>query len=123
MTTQFPFFDAKAFASIQEKNFAALVEANKAAVAGYQDLAKRQATLVEAYLADAKSQLSNIKPEPVSMDAASAKAEEFKLAVEKAAGEAKDLFEAAHKTNVEVFEILKARADTALTEVKKAMAA
>ncbi|MBY8976242.1 phasin family protein [Rhodobacteraceae bacterium NNCM2] len=123
MTMQFPSFDLKAFTAIQEKNFAAFVEANKAAVAGYQDLAKRHAALVETGLAEAKTKFAAVKPEPVTLEKATATAEEFKTAFEKAAADAKDLLEAAHKTNVEVFDILKARADAAMVEVKDAVAA
>ncbi|MEM9371286.1 MAG: TIGR01841 family phasin [Pseudomonadota bacterium] len=123
MTVQFPFFDAKAFADLQEKNFEALVKANKTAIEGYQSVAKRQADLIEKHMTDAKEKFGGMKPEAVTFEAATANAEEFKAAVEKATVDAKDLFDAVQKTNEEVFDILKTRAEEAMVEAKSLMAA
>ncbi|MEM7236557.1 MAG: phasin family protein [Pseudomonadota bacterium] len=123
MTVQFPFFDAKAFADLHEKNLEAFVTANKIAIAGYQDIAKRQSDLVEKQLETAKAKLTTIKPELVTIEAATAGAEEFKTSVEKAAVDAKDLFESIQKTNEAVFDVLKARAEEAMVEAKSMMAA
>lgn len=123
MTGQFPFLDMTAFATMQEKNFEAFVEANKIAMAGYQDLAKRQAGMFEKNLADVTKKVGAFKPEPMTAETATAAANDLKAAMEQASGEAKDLFEAAQKTNEAVFGVLKTRADKAAIEAKELMAA
>ena len=45
--TKLPGFDMEAMMAAQKKNMDALVEANKAAAAGYQDLFKKQVSIYE----------------------------------------------------------------------------
>ena len=52
-----PGVDPEAMMSAQKKNMDALVEANKAAAAGYQDLFKRQMAIFEETMAEAQQQL------------------------------------------------------------------
>ena len=50
-----PGIDPEALVKAQQKNMDALVEANKAAAAGYQDLFKKQIAIFEETMAEARS--------------------------------------------------------------------
>ena len=55
-----PGVDAEALLSAQQKNMDALVEANKAAAAGYQDLFKKQMAIFEETMAEAQKQMKQM---------------------------------------------------------------
>ena len=115
-----PMFDFGAFQDAQKKNVAALVEANKVAVSGYQALYKRQAELFEAALADAKDKMTGMQGQPMTMDAASENLEAMKAAFDKAIADLKEVAELAQTANADAFEIIKARTEEALSEIKTA---
>lgn len=115
-----PMFDFGAFQDAQKKNVAALVEANKVAVSGYQALYKRQTELFEAALADAKDKMTGIQGQPMTMDAASENLEAMKAAFDKALADLKEVAELAQTANADAFEIIKARTEEALSEIKTA---
>ena len=54
-----PGLDADALVKAQQKNMDALVEANKAAAAGYQDLFKKQIAIFEETMAEAQKQMKS----------------------------------------------------------------
>jgi|GEM_PF-4706644 len=66
-----PDFDHEALFAAQKKNMDALVEANKAAAAGYQDLYKKQLAIFEATVSEAQAQIKDID---LKVDSASASA-------------------------------------------------
>lgn len=115
-----PVFDFTAMQDAQKKNIAALVEANKVAVAGYQNLYKRQTELFEAAVADAKDQMSALQGKPMTVEAASENFESMKAAFEKALADLKEVAEIAQTANTDAFEILKARTEEAMAEIKAA---
>ena len=115
-----PAFDFTAMQDAQKKNIAALVEANKVAVAGYQSLYKRQTELFEAALADAKDKISALQGKPMTVEAASENMETMKAAFEKALADLKEVAEMAQTANTEAFDILKARTEEAMAEIKEA---
>lgn len=112
--------DMTAFQDAQQKNMAALVEANKAAIAGYQSLYKRQTEIFEAALADAKDRASAVQGKPVTMEALQENLETFKTAIDAALADVKEVSEMAQKANTDAFDILKGRAEEAFAEMKAA---
>ena len=55
---KFPMVDVEALFAAHQKNMEALVEANKTASAGYQDLFKKQLAMIDEIVASAQSQMS-----------------------------------------------------------------
>lgn len=115
---QIPPVNAEAFLAAQKKNVAALVEMNKIALAGYQDIFKRQAALVEAAVAEARDKIESLQGQPLTAEQAQANLDETRAAVEKALADVRELAEMAQKTNASAFEVVKARFDEALAEFK-----
>lgn len=121
--SKFPAMDFDKMVQAQQKNVTALVEANKVAVAGYQDLYKKQMALFEATLAATKDQMADLQGQPLTAESASKSVEQLKAAFEKALADVKELAEMAQKANVGAFDIVKARMDEVMAELKAATAA
>ena len=117
---QIPAVNTEAILAAQKKNVAALVEMNKIALAGYQDIFKRQAALVEAAVAEARDKIETMQGQPLTAEQAQANLEETKAAVEKALANARELAEMAQNTNTSAFDVVKARFDEAVAEFKAA---
>ena len=115
-----PGVDADAVLAAQQKNVDAMIEANKVVTAGYQDLYKRQIALFEAAVAQAKDKLTEVQGQTLTADQATQNVEAMKAAFEKAASDVNELAEVAQKANAGAFEIVKARAEEAVTEFKAA---
>jgi phasin family protein len=115
-----PMVDMDAFVSAHQKNFDAMVEANKVMFAGYQAVAKRQAALVEAAIADTKDKFAALQGQPMTADQAAKNAEAVKVGFEKAVADVRELAEMAQKANTGAFEVVKARIDEAVAEFKAA---
>ncbi len=115
-----PMVDMDAFVSAHQKNFDAMVEANKVMFAGYQAVAKRQAALVEAAIADTKDKFAALQGQPMTADQAAKNAEAVKVGFEKAVADVRELAEMAQKANTGAFEVVKARIDEAVAEFKVA---
>lgn len=112
-----PEFDHEALFAAQKKNMDALVEANKAAAAGYQDLYKKQLAIFEATVAEAQTQIKDLDMK-VDGASAAASAELAKAAFEKALANMKELADTAQKANTEAFEIVSARVKDSVDELK-----
>ncbi|MEM9778342.1 MAG: phasin family protein [Pseudomonadota bacterium] len=112
-----PGFDTEAMVAAQKKNMDALVEANKAAAAGYQDLFKKQMAIFETTLSEAQAQIKDVD---MKLDAKTAteQADLAKAAFEKAIANMKDLAETAHKANTDAYEIVSARVKDSMEELK-----
>ncbi len=115
---KFPAVDMDALMSAQQKNMTALVEANKAAAAGYQDLYKRQIAIFEETMAAVKDQVAELQNSPATVEGGQKNAELVKAGFEKAVGHMKELAELAQKANMEAFEIVSARVKDSLAELK-----
>lgn len=113
-----PGFDAEAIFATQQKNMEALVEANKAAAAGYQDLFKRQVAIAEETMKAAQAQFSDIKMDGMSAEGAQKQADLMKEGFEKALANLNELADTAKKANSEALEIVQARVQTAIEEMK-----
>ena len=105
--------------SSQKKNMDALVEANKAAAAGYQDLFKRQMAIFEETMTEAQAQLKAFDATKIDPDSAKAQAELAKAAFEKALANMQALAEGAQKANAEAYEIVSARIKESLAELRE----
>lgn len=112
-----PQVDTEALFESQKKNMDALIAANKAAAAGYQELFQKQMSIFEATLAEAREQMKDVDLK-VDAKAASAKMDLAKAAFEKALANMKDLAETAQKANSEAYEIVAARVKDSVAELK-----
>ena len=113
-----PGLDADAMVKAQQKNMDALVEANKAAAAGYQDLFKKQIAIFEETMAEAQKQMKSFDVNKMNPETAKAQAELAKAAFEKALANMQALAESAQKANAEAYEIVAARIKESLSELK-----
>lgn len=112
-----PGFDAQVMMEAQKKNVEALMAANKAAAAGYQDFFKKQMAIFEETMSAAQSQMGSMDG-AMSPDAAGKQAELMKAAMEKALANMTELAEAAKKANEEAFAIVQARVKESLAELQ-----
>ncbi|HUS56306.1 MAG TPA: phasin family protein [Thermohalobaculum sp.] len=119
-TAKMPVVDTDAMMAAQKKNVDALIEANKVVTAGYQDLYKRQVALFEAAVSQAKDMMTDVKAQPMNADQATQSIDVIKSAFEKTAADLNELAEMAQKANTSAFEVVKARAEEAVTEFKTA---
>ena len=115
-----PAFDFGAAQVAHEKNVAALVEANKAAMAGMKAIYTKQTQLFTAALAEMKDRMADVQAQPMTADSAAKNMETAKAAFEKALVEVQEMTEMAQTANAEAFEIIKARAEEAMAEFKTA---
>ena len=115
-----PAFDLSAMQDAQQKNVEAFVNANKAAISGYQEIYKRQQSLFEATLADVKTRVSDLQGQPMTVETATQNFEDMKTAFEKALTDLKEVADLAQNANMQAFEILKARGEEVLGELKAA---
>lgn len=112
-----PGFDATAMMDTQKKNMEALIAANQAAMAGYQDFFKKQMAIFEETMAAAQAQMSNLG-DSMGPDGAAKQAELYKVAFEKALANMTELAEAAKKANEEAFAIVSARVQESIAELQ-----
>ena len=112
-----PNLDPSALMEAQKKNMEALVEANKAAAAGYQDLFNRQVKIFEETMAEAGKQMKAFDATKLTPDGASAQAELARAAFEKSLGHMRELAEAAQKANKQAFDIVSARVRESMQEL------
>lgn len=115
-----PNIDVDSALAAQKKNVDAIVEANKVAVAGYQELYKRQVEIFEAAMAVAKDQVAEFQGQPLTAEQASKNVELMKTAFDKALAEITELSEMAQKANTEAFEVVKGRFEEAVAEFQAA---
>ena len=103
-----PGFDMGALVESQKKNMEALVAANRAAAAGYQDFYKKQMAIFEETMQGAQAHIGSMG-ESMGADAAGKQTELYRTAFEKALANMTELAEAAKKANEEAFAIVSAR--------------
>ena len=113
-----PELDTEAMLAAQQKNMNALVEANKAAAAGYQELFKKQVAIFEETMAEAQKHLKSMDATSIDPDKAKAQAELAKAAFEKALGNMQALAESAQKANADAYEIVSARISESIGELR-----
>jgi phasin family protein len=113
---QMPGVDMNAVLAAQQKNVEALVEANKVAMAGYQEIFQRQVALVEAAIADAQAQMGGMQGQQPTAEQAQKNIETMRSSMEKALSNARELAELAQKANTGAFDVIRARFDEAVAE-------
>jgi phasin family protein len=113
-----PGVDPEALVATQQKNMSALVEANKAAAAGYQDLFKRQMSIFEETMAEARAHMKSFDATKIDADTARAQGELAKAAFEKAIANMQALAESAQKANADAYEIVSARIKESIAELR-----
>ncbi len=113
-----PAFDMEAAFAAQQKNMEALIEANKAAAAGYQEIFKRQVALFEETMADLQKQFSEMKMDQLTAEGGQRQAELMKESFDKALANLNELGETAQKANTEAFEIVRTRMQDSVEELK-----
>ncbi len=116
-TPKMPEVDADAILTAQKKNMEALVEANKAAAAGYQDLFEKQVKVFEETLAEAQKKIAEFDASKIGADPA-AQSEVAKVAFEKALANMTALAEGAQKANSEAYEVVSARIQESVAELQ-----
>jgi phasin family protein len=117
---QIPGANMDAMMAAQQKNVDALVEANKIAMAGYQEIFQRQVALFEAAVGETQKQFAEAQGKPMSADQAQKSLESMRASVEKALANARELAELAQKANTSAFEVIKTRFEEAVAELKDA---
>jgi len=113
-----PEVDADSVLAAQKKNMEALVAANKAAAAGYQNLFAKQVEVFEATLAEAQKQIAGFDPSKMDADSAAAQGEVAKVAFETALGNMTALAEGAQKANTDAFEVVSASIKDSVSELQ-----
>lgn len=113
-----PGFDTEALMATQSKNMEALVAANKAAAAGYQDLFKKQMAIFEETMTEAQKALKGFDATKLDAESAKAHGEVAKAAFEKALANMQALAEQAQKANAGAYEIVSARIQASLAELR-----
>ena len=116
----FKALDQSALAEAQKKNIDALISAQKAAAAGYQDLFEKQVKVFQDTLASAQGHIEGMAKSNPS-DAAKAQAEMTAKAYEAAIANAQELAEAARRANQEAYDIVRARIEESVAELKASM--
>jgi phasin family protein len=112
-----PSMKAEDLFAAQKKNMDALMEANKAAAAAYQDLFKRQVSIFEDMMEAAREQVKGFDASKLTPDGAQKQAEIARAAFEKAIGNMQALAEAAREANEKAFEIVSARVKESMAEL------
>lgn len=115
---QVPGVDAEGLLAAQKKNMDALVEANKAAASGYQELFNKQLAIFEETTAEAQKALESFDATKIDPERAKAQGELAKAAFEKALANMQALAEGAHKANSDAYEIVSARIQESLAELR-----
>jgi len=113
-----PGFDPETVMAAQRKNMDALVEANKAAAAGYQELFKKQMEIFEQTMSEAQKQMKSLDVTGMDADKAKAQAELGRAAFERAMANMQALAEAAQKANANAFEVVSARVKDSIAEMR-----
>jgi len=113
-----PGLDPEAMIAAQKKNMDALVKANQAAAAGYQDLFKKQVAIFEETMAEAQKHMKAFDTTKLDADSAKVQSELARAAFEKALTNMQLLAEAAQKANKEAYEIVSARIQESMTELR-----
>ena len=111
-----PGIDPQPMMEHQKKNMDALMAANQAAAAGYQDVFKKQMAIFEETMQAAQeqmAQLGDMKP-----DNAAKQADVYRVAVDKALANMTELAETIKKSNEEVFGIMSARVKESIAELQ-----
>lgn len=113
-----PGVDTEAMFAAQQKNMDALVEANKAAAAGYQDLFNKQISIFEETMAEARKHLQSFDATKIDPESTKAQGDLVRAAFEKALANMQALAETAQKANSDAYDIVAARIRESVAELR-----
>ena len=113
-----PSYNFQALAASQRKNFEALAAANKMALEGMQEIARRQSEIVTQGVEDVSGAVSNLLTATTMEDRTVKNAEFAKTLYQKALANFWDLGEMVTKSNSRTFGVLNKRVADSLDEVK-----
>ncbi len=112
-----PEMDPAALMETQKKNMDALVEANKAAASGYQDLFKKQMSVFEETMEEARKQAATLDG-TMSPDVAQKQTDYAKAAFEKAIENMTMLAQEAQKANSTAYSAVSERLEESMKEMQ-----
>ena len=111
--------DAGALMDAQKKNMDAMMGAQQAAAAGYQDLFEKQIAIFQETMAAAQAQVAEMSKASNPADAAEKQAEMTRKAYETALANVTELAELAQKANTEAFTIMQDRIQATIDDMMK----
>jgi phasin family protein len=113
-----PEIDWHELMAAQQKNWAALGQANKVWLEGTQKVVRREVEILQSALAEAAEASRDMMKEGDARAAAEKRLELAKSSFEKAFGNIKELSEAASRANQEALDVIHKRAIESLEEFK-----
>jgi phasin family protein len=113
-----PEIDWHELMAAQQKNWAALGQANKVWLEGTQKVVRREVEILQSALAEAAEASKDMMKEGDARAAAEKRMELAKSAFEKALGNIRELSEAASKANQEALDVIQKRAIEGFDEIK-----
>lgn len=113
--------DHAALMDAQKKNMDALMAAQQAAAAGYQDLFEKQVAIFQETLSAAQAQIADMANPGTGSDAGSRQAEATRKAYEMAVANITELTELAQKANTDAYEIMRKRIEDSMEELRGLM--
>jgi phasin family protein len=113
-----PAFDVESVMTSQRKNIEALAAANKAATEGMQNVATRQAAILQETLDEATKSFSNFGKAGDPSAAAAKQAELYQAAFEKALANMSELADMVAKSSNEATTVVNQRISDSLDEIK-----
>jgi phasin family protein len=114
-----PGVDVPALLSAQQKNIAALTQANQHAVEGLEVLARRQMEILQQAIKGAADAAKQVVAAGGPMEAAAKQAELGKAAFEQAVANMRDMAEMVSNSNKKAFEVISKRVTEGLEELKQ----
>jgi len=114
-----PGVDMQSLMSAQEKNIAALKQANQHAAEGLKALAKRQMEMMQQVMQGAASAAQQVAASSGPKEAAAKQAEVAKAAFEQAVANMREMAELVSKSSSQAFEVITQRAAEGLEELKQ----
>lgn len=118
---QLPNVDTRALIEAQKKNVDALVAANKAAIAGAQELLRQQGAMLQQAMADATEAARSLSGTTSPQDLAEKQMELVQTAFEKALASSTELSELVRKNQDEITNLVTQRVTEGLKEIKEAI--
>jgi phasin family protein len=113
-----PEIDWHELMAAQQKNWAALGQANKVWLEGTQKVVRREVEILQSALAEAAEASKDMMKEGDARAAAEKRMELAKSSFEKALGNIRELSEAASKANQEALDVIQKRAIEGFDEIK-----
>ena len=116
---QFPGMDMKAWTEAYEHNIEALNQANQAVARGMQEVAEKQAQLLQEAVAQAQDAYAKALESDGPREKAAKQVEITRKAFEKALKDIRDMAEIVSKSNTEAVNVINHRVSESLEEIRE----